>query len=183
MARRLANRKRYPKGETGNRSGRPKDIVRFGDPLMKEFYKTVPASLGGKIINKMQGEIIAMQMRRVPQQGPGRDEPPAQIHCRARGRLARRELQANGSVEIDWDEQKEELYQEMMVRVAGKVQVSTQDARRMVRLGTFSMPYFGCDTLASNELAADPRKTKRAREDREEQGRGERLQRGDNKSA
>ena len=48
MARRLANLKRYPKGETGNRSGRPKDIVNFGDLLMREFYKTVPANLGGK---------------------------------------------------------------------------------------------------------------------------------------
>ena len=48
MARRLANLKRYPKGKTGNRSGRPKDIVNFGDILMREFSKTVPANLGGK---------------------------------------------------------------------------------------------------------------------------------------
>jgi hypothetical protein len=46
-ARSLANLKRYPKGETGNPSGRPKDIVNFGTLLMKEFYKTIPANLGG----------------------------------------------------------------------------------------------------------------------------------------
>ena len=61
-ARSLANLKRYPKGQTGNRSGGPKDLRKFGDILMKEFYKSVAASLGGKTVNKMQGEILAMQM-------------------------------------------------------------------------------------------------------------------------
>jgi hypothetical protein len=34
-ARSLANLKRYPKGETGNRSGRTKDLRKFGDIIMK----------------------------------------------------------------------------------------------------------------------------------------------------
>jgi hypothetical protein len=62
LARSLANLKRYPKGQTGNPSGRTKELARFGDILMREFYKTVPANLDGKTINKQQGEIIAMQM-------------------------------------------------------------------------------------------------------------------------
>jgi hypothetical protein len=35
-------------------------LARFGDILMKEFYKTVPASLGGKTVGETQGEIVAM---------------------------------------------------------------------------------------------------------------------------
>jgi hypothetical protein len=46
--RRLANLKRFPKGETGNRSGRTKDLARFGDIHMREFYKTVVANMNGK---------------------------------------------------------------------------------------------------------------------------------------
>ena len=29
---------------------------------MREFYKTVPASMGGKTVKRSQGEIIAQQM-------------------------------------------------------------------------------------------------------------------------
>ena len=61
-ARSLANLKRYPKGQTGNLSGRPKDLANFGDLLMKEFYKTVTAVMNGKTVKKSQGEIVAQQM-------------------------------------------------------------------------------------------------------------------------
>jgi hypothetical protein len=53
-------------GKSGNPGGRPKarskDLGNFGDILMGEFYKTVPAQLAGKVVNKMQGEILAMQI-------------------------------------------------------------------------------------------------------------------------
>ena len=53
------NVKPWKKGQSGNKSGRPKNLARFGDILMREFYKTVPASMGGKTVKRSQGEIIA----------------------------------------------------------------------------------------------------------------------------
>ena len=55
-----ANIKPWKKGQSGNKSGKLKDLARFGDILMKEFYKTVTASLGGKTVGETQGEIVAM---------------------------------------------------------------------------------------------------------------------------
>jgi len=55
-ARHLANLKPYVKGQSGNKSGRPKDLANFGELLMKEFYKTVIASMGGKTVKRSQGE-------------------------------------------------------------------------------------------------------------------------------
>jgi uncharacterized protein DUF5681 len=89
-ARSLANLKRNPKGVSGNPSGRPKDLRRFGDILMKEFYKTVAASLGGKTVNKMQGEIVAQQMV-TPSSATARFQPMwSQTAARQRGRAMRR---------------------------------------------------------------------------------------------
>ena len=39
------NFKPWKKGQSGNKSGRPKDLGRLGEILMKEFYKTVAANL------------------------------------------------------------------------------------------------------------------------------------------
>ena len=61
-ARSLANLKPFPKGKSANPGGRPKDPARFGDLLMREFYKTVVVKMGGKTVNKTQGEIVAMQI-------------------------------------------------------------------------------------------------------------------------
>ena len=123
-ARRLANLKPWKKGETGNKSGRPKDIVNFGDLLMKEFYKTVPANLGGKTVNKMQGEIIAMQMvKGAINKGPLAQKLILQFIVEHESRLARIEemklkKQLEGTSEIDWDAEKQELY-ERLCKVTG----------------------------------------------------------------
>jgi hypothetical protein len=53
-ARSLANLRPFVKGQIGNAKGRPKDLARFGDILMREFYKTILASLAGKTVNKTQ---------------------------------------------------------------------------------------------------------------------------------
>jgi Bacterial regulatory proteins, tetR family len=42
-------------GQSGNKSGRPKDLANFGELLMKEFYKTVIVSMGGKTVKRSQG--------------------------------------------------------------------------------------------------------------------------------
>jgi hypothetical protein len=59
--RRLANLRPFQKGNTFGK-GRPKDLARFGDILMGEFYKTILASLAGKTVNKTQGEMVALEM-------------------------------------------------------------------------------------------------------------------------
>jgi hypothetical protein len=59
--RRLANLRPFQKGNTFGK-GRPKDLARFGDILMGEFYKTILASLAGKTVNKTQGEMVALEI-------------------------------------------------------------------------------------------------------------------------
>ena len=63
-ARSRANLKPFVEGQSGNKSGHPKDRGRFREILMKEFYRTVVASMGGKTVKKTQGEIVAQQMVR-----------------------------------------------------------------------------------------------------------------------
>ena len=67
--RRLANLRPFQKGNTFGK-GRPKDLARFGDILMGEFYKTILASLAGKTVNKTQGEIVALEMVERHPDGP-----------------------------------------------------------------------------------------------------------------
>jgi hypothetical protein len=116
--RRLANLRPFQKGNTFGK-GRPKDLARFGDLVMREFFKTVPASLGGKTVNKMQGEIIAMQMTKAAINGKALDRRLLLQFVEAHeAREARREelrlkKQADGSEEIDWDAEREEVYQQL----------------------------------------------------------------------
>ena len=118
-----ANLKPWPKGVSGNKSGRPKDLARFGDLLMKEFYKTVAANLGGKAVNKMQGEIVAMQMvKNAINKGPVAMNLLLKFIEQHEAREARREELklkkiAEGSEEIDWDAEKREIYQRLLAAI------------------------------------------------------------------
>jgi hypothetical protein len=49
-ARSLANLKHFPKGKSPNPGGKPKDLAKFGNILMKEFYKTVAANTVGGFV-------------------------------------------------------------------------------------------------------------------------------------
>ena len=115
---------RFQKGKSGNPGGRPKgsskDLVNFGDILMKEFYKTVPANLGGKTVNKTQGEIVAMQMikQAINKGGHATNLLLKFIEAHEAREAKREELllrkKLEGGVEIDWDDEKEQLYQRVV---------------------------------------------------------------------
>jgi Family of unknown function (DUF5681) len=130
-AKRLANLKPFVKGKSGNPSGRPKDLARFGDLLVKEFFKTVTASMNGKTINKMQGEIIAMQMvKNAINKGPVAQALILKVIEAHEAREAKREelllkRQLEGTSETNWDDAKEALYQRF-VKATAHVQVSAQ---------------------------------------------------------
>jgi Family of unknown function (DUF5681) len=93
-ARHLANLKPFPKGKSGNPSGKPKDLANFGELLMKEFYKTVIANMAGKTVKRSQGETVAQQVVKnaIVTKQASHMALLAQIHrvprsppCRARG--------------------------------------------------------------------------------------------------
>jgi hypothetical protein len=122
----------FSKGKSGNPGGRPKasskDLANFGDLLMKELYKTVPASLGGKKVNKMQGEIFMMQMMKAAINGKVSDRRlllqliEAHEVRAAKSEEARLKKQADSYQEIDWDEAREQLYQKLAKAAADIVQ-------------------------------------------------------------
>jgi hypothetical protein len=119
-ARGNANLRPFQKGNTFGAKGRPKDLARFGSILMGEFYKTVPAQLAGKVVNKMQGELLAMQMMKAAINGTMSDRRLLLQFIEAHeAREANREeiklkKQADGSEEIDWDAEREEVYQRLL---------------------------------------------------------------------
>jgi hypothetical protein len=74
-ARSLASLRPFKKGGVSNPKGRPKDLARFGDILMGEFYKTVPASLAGNLIDferVREGIILTIRRSKTDQDGVGR---------------------------------------------------------------------------------------------------------------
>jgi predicted transport protein len=128
---------RFQKGKSGNAGGRPKgsskDLANFGDILMKEFYKTVPANLGGKTVNKMQGELVAHQMiyNAIKKGQAAHMKLLLQFMEQHEARAAAREAlqikkHAEGSVEIDWDAEKHELA-ERLIKKAEELHLTAPD--------------------------------------------------------
>jgi hypothetical protein len=124
-----ANLKPWKKGVSGNKSGRPKDLGKFGEILMREFYKTVVANMGGKTVKKTQGELVAAQMVKSAIVKGGNAASLLLKFIEAHeARAARREelklkKQADGSEEIDWDAEREEVYQRLLKATAEIVQL------------------------------------------------------------
>jgi hypothetical protein len=122
---------RFKPGQSGNPrgrpKGRPKDLANFGELLMKEFYKQVPALIAGKTVIKSQGEIVANQMVK----NAITTKQPAYLSILLKFIEAHEQRQAlrdalklkqinSGAVKIDWDEEKKKIYQDLMIR-AGKI--------------------------------------------------------------
>jgi hypothetical protein len=129
---------RFPKGKSGNPGGRPKgsskNLAYFGDILMKEFSKTVPANIAGQTVNKTQGEILAQVMMKnaITTKRASHIALLLKFMEAHESRLAALEAVklkqvAEGSIEIDWDDEKEKAYQELVAR-AGRVVQSTPNA-------------------------------------------------------
>ena len=130
-ARSLANLKPFAKGNTASK-GRPKDLARLGDILMRELYKNVPASLAGKTVNTTQGELFIMQLVKAAiNKGMSDRRLLLQFIEQHEARQARNEekrakQQADGTGEIDWDAEKQELY-ERLARITGVQVPATND--------------------------------------------------------
>ena len=124
-----ANLKPWTKGVSGNKSGRPKDLGKFGEILMREFYKTVVANMGGKTVKKTQGELVAAQMvKSAIVKGGNATSLLLKLIEAHEAREARREeiklrKKLDGSVEIDWDDEKEQLYQRVVRAMSDDEQV------------------------------------------------------------
>jgi Family of unknown function (DUF5681) len=108
---------RFKPGQSGNPrgrpKGRPKDLANFGELLMKEFHKQVPALIGGKTVVKSQGEIVAAQMVK----NAITTKQPAYLNILLRFIEAHESRKAlkdalelkkvnSGAVKIDWDDEK-----------------------------------------------------------------------------
>jgi hypothetical protein len=128
-AKRLANLKPFVKGRSGNPSGRPKNLARLGDLFTQELFKHVPVTMGGKMVNKMQAEILVSQMvKQAIAKGGNSTRIALQFMEAHEAREAAKEERkakqiAEGSVEIDWDAEKHELA-ERLIKKAEMLQLT-----------------------------------------------------------
>jgi uncharacterized protein DUF5681 len=116
----LRPRPPWKKGESGNPSGKPKNLARLGDLFTQELFKTVPVTMGGQIVNKMQAEVLVSQMvKQAIAKGGTATRIALQFMEDHEAREAAKEERkakqaAEGSVEIDWDAEKHELAERLI---------------------------------------------------------------------
>jgi len=128
-----ANLKPWRKGQSGNPSGRPKDLVRLGELFTRELFKEVPVQLAGKVVKKSQAEVLVSQMikQAIAKGGTATRIAPQFMEAHEAREAAREERKAKqmaeGSVEIDWDEEKERAYHDLMARATSIVQATATE--------------------------------------------------------
>ena len=100
---------------------------------MKEVSKTVVAGMGGKTVKTSHLKIVAHQMvKNAITKGPAAMNLLLKFMEAHEARQAAREALkakqiAEGSIEIDWEEEKEKAYQELVAR-ADKIKQSNPNA-------------------------------------------------------
>jgi hypothetical protein len=117
---------RFKKGQSGNPSGRPKGRPNFGTILMKEFYKSIPATKNGKPIKVTNDRLFATSLVKDGiTKGPQSKALLANYVEKMEARLAA-EAEARKKAEADkpvkpfsWTEEQEELLQEL-ARITGR---------------------------------------------------------------
>ena len=119
----------FQKGKSGNPSGRPKNLSRFGDVLMKEFFKTVDARVGGEMVRASQSQLFAQQMvKNGITKGPTAMKLVLQFieahEAREAAKEALKEKKAaeGGTANFSWDEEKERVLQELEASVKASKQ-------------------------------------------------------------
>jgi hypothetical protein len=130
---------RFKPGQSGNPRGRPKgrckdlNLVNLGGLFTRELFKTVGVNVNGKVVKKSQAEVLVAQMvKQAITKGGTATRILLQFMEAHEAREAAREerrakQEAEGSVEINWDEEKERAYQDLMARATALVQSTATD--------------------------------------------------------
>jgi hypothetical protein len=133
-AKSLANLKPWKKGSSPNPGGKPKGVAHFGDILAKEFLKTATVKIGNETINKAQGEILASVMMKNAITTKQASHTALLLKFMDAHESRQAALEAlkikqisEGSVDIDWDEEKEKAYQELVTRAGKAVQIAATE--------------------------------------------------------
>jgi hypothetical protein len=127
----------FKKGVSGDLKGRPKGgskekaLGDLGDLVMKDFYKPVWVNINGKTVKKSPAEIFAQHMvKDAIKKGGAATKFLLEFIEEHEAREARREelnkkKKAEGYTEIDWDAEKEKVYQRLMRATEDTLQVTT----------------------------------------------------------